>query len=719
MVDKVVSRRGFLAAGAGGAVLLASAGGLTGAAQAFAASGSENAPEADEKAITTLCAGCGNKCGLTAYVSDGKIKRVAGLKTHPYTGGVLCGRGQGFPWTAYADTRVQTPLKADGKGGFQSVSWDEALNDIASRMKDAGAEKTAWFQEGRGMDKYYTQRLMAAFGSANFYDESALNDVDISTVIMPVLGAFPAPSAAEANCIVLLDKSAYEGVRPNEVAEIAKARARGAQVYVVDPRLASVGSMGSEWVPVKAGTELAFLLGISAYLVQNKLYDQEFVAKNGHGFDAYEQELAKYSIAWTNEKTGIPTIKLEEIAHALADAAPQCYVDLQWAGTLGSGYANSAEQIRALLLLNALLGNFNQPGGLVFAKAPYLAPDALDATVFVSTPKVTAKPVGEGNFALSHATSCQAGLRSELKAAVFCECDPATDWPDTAGTKQALDAIPFKVVLATTMTPTAKMADYVLPALSYLERPGIVDTATAVSSVATLRNKVIEPVVSDGKAVYEIVVDLAGALGLKQYFSFSLDAYNEALCAAYQVKYDDLKRESVAVMPNCTLTYGEMPFMMSASHQVEFTCEAFAAAGRTAVPTWIEPAVQPSEHNPRLITGDQFTQVRSYTLDSMPLREEAKAAGLDRVWINTELAKKENIANGDRVKIISDTGETVATALVTAKIHPEAVYLPPHYGRKDQGFGASLQNLVPCQYEPNTGAAMTNEVLVTLQKEGA
>lgn len=717
MLDTAVSRRGFLAAGAA-ATLLASASDLTGVGQAFAASEDAKGAE-NEKRITTLCAGCGNKCGVAAYVRDGRLDRVEGLDTHPFTGGYLCGRGQGIPWATYADDRVDAPLKANGAGGFDPVSWDEALGDIVEHFKEAGPAKTGWFQDGRATDQFYTKRLMAAFGSANYYTDSALNDVDIPAAIMSVLGAFPAPDAAESQCIVLLDKSSYEGVRPGEIGEIAKARAHGAKVYTVDPRLCSFGAVADEWVPVKPGTELAFLLGVSAYLVQNKLYDQAFVEGNGHGFEDYARALGAYSPAWTSETTGIPVEKVKEIAQTLADAAPHCYVDLQWAGTVGSGYANSLEQLRALLLLNALLGNFNQPGGLVFPLSPWLGPDALDAAVFAPTPKVEAYPAGEGDFSLSFATSCQAGLRAGLDAAVFCECDPAADWPDTVGTLAALDAIPFKVAIASSMTPTARGCAYVLPARTYLERPGIVDTATAHTSVATLRNQVVEPVHPEAKAVYEIVIDLAKGLGLQQYFSFSLDQYNEALCAAYGVSYADLQRDSVASMPNCTLSYGAAPYFMSASKKVEFSCEAFAAAGRSAVPTWVEPVVQPAEGMPRLITGDQFTQARTYTMESMQLREDALQSGLDRLWVNPCAAKRAGIADGDRVKVVSETGETTAVAKVTEKIHPEAVYLPPHYDRQDQGGSTGQHRLVPCQYEPGTGAAMLNEVLVTLQKEGA
>ncbi|MEA5019854.1 MAG: molybdopterin-dependent oxidoreductase [Gordonibacter sp.] len=715
MLEHAISRRRFIAASAGVAAVTLAADGMQ-VQQALAV---EKNYEGEETVVNSTCAGCGNKCGLTAYVREGKINRVEGLAAHPFTGGHLCGRGQGIVSATYSSDRVQKPLKANGKGGFTEVGWEEAIKDIAAKLKEAGPEKTAFFQDGRGTDDYFTKRFMAAFGSANYYTDAALNDVDISSVIMAVSGAFPAPDTGKSKCIVLLDKASYEGVRPSEIEEMIHARANGAKIYDVDPRLCSFGAAMAEWVPIRPGFELAFLLGMSSYLVEEGLYDKEFIAANANGFDAYAKALKPYTLTWTSEKTGIDEGKLEEIAQALAKAAPSCYIDLQWAGTVGSGYANSAEQLRALLLLNALLGNYNQPGGYIFPKAPFLAPNALDATMFIPTSKPQAKPAGEGTFALSGAMSCQAGLRANPAAALFCESDPATDWSDTVSTVEALNAIPFKVVIDSFMTPTAKMADYVLPALTYLERPGIVGTATAMNSIATMRNQVIEPVCPDAKAVHKITVDLAKELGLSQYFTFSLDDYNEALCKAYGVQYTDLKKDGTAILPGCSLEYGSSIYYLTKSFKIDFASPAFESIGRSATPEWIDPLVVPSGDQLRLITGDQFSQARTYTLDASHLLQDAKENEFERVWVHPAAAKKAGIAHGDKVKLTSEVGSVVVHAKVTEKVHPEAVYLPPHYGRDGLDFGAKFRSLVPCRYEPDTGSAMTQEVLVSLQKEGA
>lgn len=211
MLEKSLSRRGFLAAG-GACTMLAVWSTTQYGPWAFASSTSSSSDAAvasvsrDETVVPTMCAGCGNHCGLLAYVDDGTINRVAGMEDHPFTKGYLCGRGQGYPSIVHAANRVQKPMKSDGRGGFSEVSWSDALSDIASELEKAGPEHVGFFQDGRGTDDYFTKRLMAAFGSANYYTDSAFNDIDISAVIMDVLGTFPAPDSSSSKCIVFLDK---------------------------------------------------------------------------------------------------------------------------------------------------------------------------------------------------------------------------------------------------------------------------------------------------------------------------------------------------------------------------------------------------------------------------------------------------------------------------------------------------------------------------------
>lgn len=728
MPDSALTRRSFLAAGA--AVGVAAAFGGVGVGDLRNEAFAWGEDHVVEYAATT-CDGCGNKCGMGTWTQDGALWRFMGLENHPFAHGHLCVRGLGYTASAYSEDRLTTPLKNDGQGNFSAVSWDEAIADIASRIKEADPARVALFQDSRATDQYYAQRFMNALGSANYYTDTVLSDMDILTGITNILGVFPAPHAEGSKYIVLLDKSYYEGVRPAETEEIIRVRENGGNVVAVDPRLPSVGALADEWVCVRPGYELAFLLGVMGHLLNNDLYDKAFVEANGAGFDEFAESVRAYDAAWASEKTGVLEEKIVEIAEGLAAAAPHCYVDMQWAGTVGSGYRNSAETVRCILLLNAMLDNFNQEGGWVFPLGPWVDDSAFDASVFkpVGYPKNYAIGAGVHPLAYMYANDCQAAMAAAaegaLGVALFFGSNPLADYPQAAMTAEDVANIGFKVVVDGFMTETAKTADYVLPEVSYLERRGIVGTATAPMTVATLRNPAIEQVHPETKPTYQIIVDLAEACGLGEYFTFTLDQLNETYCAAYDVSYDALKSDGLAPISGCELEFGGVPMFATKSGKIEFSCEAYAVGEMKAVPTWIEPAATPADGSLRLITGDQVFQNKTYTRASDKLTQIAKDFEADRVWIASSRAAELGIADGDTVELSNENGAVQVEVRVTGRIHHDAAYLPPHYGcaseeiRTAFGFGASHKALVTRQAEPESGAGMLQEILVNVKKVGA
>lgn len=728
MPDSALTRRSFLAAGAAvGAVAAFGGVGVGGLRNEAFAWGEDHVVEY----AATTCDGYGNKCGMGTWTQDGALWRFMGLENHPFAHGHLCVRGLGYTASAYSEDRLTTPLKNDGQGNFSAVSWDEAIADIASRIKETDPARVALFQDSRATDQYYAQRFMNALGSANYYTDTVLSDMDILTGITNILGVFPAPHAEGSKYIVLLDKSYYEGVRPAEMEEVIRVRENGGNVVAVDPRLPSIGALADEWVCVRPGYELAFLLGVMGHLLNNDLYDKAFVEANGAGFDEFAESVRAYDAAWAGEKTGIPEEKIVEIAEGLAAAAPHCYVDMQWAGTVGSGYRNSAETVRCILLLNAMLDNFNQEGGWVFPLGPWVDDSAFDASVFkpVGYPKNYAIGAGVHPLAYMYANDCQAAMAAAaegaLGVALFFGSNPLADYLQAAMTAEDVANIGFKVVVDGFMTETAKTADYVLPEVSYLERRGIVGTATAPMTVATLRNPAIEQVHPETKPTYQIIVDLAEACGLGEYFTFTLDQLNETYCAAYGVSYDALKSDGLAPIPGCELEFGSVPMFATKSGKIEFSCEAYAVGEMKAVPTWIEPAATPADGSLRLITGDQVFQNKTYTRASDKLTQIAKDFEADRVWIASSRAAELGIADGDTVELSNENGAVQAEVRVTGRIHHDAAYLPPHYGcaseeiRTAFGFGASHKALVTRQAEPESGAGMLQDVLVNVKKVGA
>lgn len=720
-MDSMMTRRGFLAAGASCAAL-AAIGTSTGC------SSSQTEPLSSDASVTytkaTLCAGCANKCGIEAWVRGGKLWRFMGAEGHPHSGGYMCGRGQGLPSLTTSEDRVTEPMKADGKGGFVKVSWDDALSDIASHITGAGS-KVALFQDGRATDAWYAKRFMASVGSPNYYDDSALTNANIDAAYKTLLGTTPVFDTANAEYIVLLDASGDETVRPVEVKEFQKVRENGGYVMAVDPRNAGADMLADEWVAVRPGYELAFLLGIMGDIAKKLDFDASFVEQYGEGFEEFRTAMLQYTPEWASEKCGVSIDAIYSAARGLVKAAPHCHVDVRPGALLGCGYATSLETVRCAVLLNAMLGAVNQTGGMFLAKVP-----AVDESVFESAPftKVSASGDGIAQAGELGVASCQEALGAAAKGgadvALFVECDPAADWADSAKVEENLSGIGFKVVIDSVLTETAQKADYVLPAATYLEVESVVAPVAAEWSVAEKRNQAVAPA-GEARAVYQIFTDLAKACGKGDDFAFELDDVNNAFCRVYGITLDGLNDTACCAIPGASVLAGDAPAIGTDSGKIPFASDVFEKAGLARVPQYADPTVAPNDHMPRLITGAQSMQTRTYTADADKIVALAKDSGAERAWLNPQTATNFGIADGDEAELSTSTGKIRVKVRVTSLINPEAVYVPPHYGIESKemaqaaGYGASVWDIVPRASDAVTGAGMVCEVPVEIRKVGA
>lgn len=707
-----LTRRGFIGVTASVAGAAACAGGVSSLTQAFA-----NPPKPlVEEQIHTLCDGCGNKCPMIAWKRNGELWRYSGEVGHPLTRGHLCGRGQGLASQVMSEDRLTTPLKNNGNGKFEEVSWDEALADIAGKVGGLG-EKLAILQ-ARGNCEFYTKRLAAALGTPNYFNDSALHDIDFNAAINVSGGAYPSPDVENAKFILMLGKSSYDGMRPAEEAEFANT---DAEVVLVDARMGSFGRVADEWIPIIPGSELALLMAIAHELIRSNKYDKDFVAKHAAGFSKFSKALSGCTLTWASEKTGIGEGVIGGLAAKLANNAPAAFVDYSWGGSFGAAYKNSFDTCRMVYLLNAMLGNFNAKGGWIFGKAPWVSDEMLAKQGIPLVAAAEAQPVG-ADVALYGGTSCVSAIQAmqsgDITAAILVETNPVVDYPAAGLAKDSLDRLQFLVVMDEFMTDTAQMADYVLPLASYLECGSTVQATGAVTSAVSLRKPVIDRLSEQTKSIDEAVCALAAACGKGDLFDFSLKDYNRAWCKAAGIDYSGLASAGTATVVGSQVKYGSTPYFTTASGKVEF-----APAG-VGAPKWVDPANIPSKENPRLLVGQQAIHTASFTTASSQLMEISKMYELDAVWINEQVAEELGIHNGGRVKVSTNEGSITAPAKVTKLICPEAIWMPVHYGATSaevseaKGFGESALKLISLAAEPKTGAAMTFETLATIERAG-
>ncbi len=733
MSENAVTRRSFLA-GSAGAVALAAGAGFIG----FDAWGQAHADEPDAAGQTTtahsLCNACSTKCGFTAYVSNGRLSKLIGDQDHPYARGKLCARGYGYSQIAYSEDRLTDPLKKTEDGAFEAISWDQAYSEIAERLNaiiDAqGPGAVALVQDPRPSGKYYTKRFMQAIGSPNFYTHGAACNLSKESGFTQVIGKGNYESDIEnAKMVMFIGRSYADAIRPSSVASLQIAHEGGAHVVLVDPRCNNTRIFADEWVPINPGTDLALVLAMSQVLVREGRYDKDYVAQNVSGFDEWAARIVEHTPEWAEKLTGIPAATITRLALEFADAAPAASIEPSWRGAFGCAYENSGETARAICVFNTLLGCWNQKGGALLTSS--VSAGKVDEAKFPPVPKPEGKQAGAAEYPLalggmgSNVYAAQMAKEGAVKAMIFYNSNMAAGYSNTRYLAEALENLDLCVAIDVQMSETAMLADYVLPECSYLERMELPEFIGGKVPAVALRDKVIEKVHPNTKPVDEIFSELAEACGVGEYFGFTVEELADAQLQTVGLSLDALKNTGVAYFPQKEFSYGKTPEWKTPSGKIQFTSEAVEAAGLSAAPMWMKPAVMPLGMQLRLIGGKQAIHSHTQTANIDDLMQITKDYDLTRVWLNADVAEQLGIADGDEVEVSNEEHTGRCRAKVTQRINPTALYMPSHYGcsSPDQhtayGVGLRQMDFVPFRIEPGYGAACTQEALVSVKKVGA
>ena len=742
MTKDKISRRGFVAAGAGAAVL-AGAGyvglsSLTNSRQANADALPSDASAAASTALPvlrhSLCNACSNKCGFTAYLVDGRLTKLVGDAASPYGKGKLCARGYGYATIAYDKDRLTEPLKRNGDGSFSAISWEQAYSEIATIVSTIiasdGAEALALVHDPRPSGAFYGPRFLAALGSPNVYTHGAACNLSKNSGFAQVFGAGDyTADIANARMVMFIGRNPAEAIRPSALKAMQVARQHGARFVHVDPRLPKSFAPGDEWLSINPGTDLALVLAMAHVIVQRGTYNKTFVAERTVGFEDWAARLAEYSPDWAAQITGLPAATISRLAGQFAEAAPAAVIDAGWRGAYGCAYLNSGETARAIALFNTLLGNWNQPGGALLY--PSVAFGKLDANKFPAVPEVTAKKLGSAEYPLalnsmgSSVYAAQAVNEGKLKGMFFYTSNMAAGYTNPAYLAEALGKLDLNVVIDVQMSETAQLAHYVLPDTSYLERLEVPEAIAGAMASVALRDAVLSKLHEKTRPVDQIFSELAVACGVGEYFSFNVEQLAEAQLQTIGLNLQALQQVGSAQFEGKPFNYGVLPELKTPTGKLQFTSEACVQAGYPASPGWLEPKLMPAEGQFRLIGGKQAVHSHTMTTNNPDLMHVSKKYNLIYPWINASIAAKMGIKDGDEVELASEVYSGRTRIHVTEAINPTAVYLPSHYGcsAKDlkTGYGVGLRQMdfVPFQLEPGYGSAMTQEVLVTVKKVGA
>ena len=348
------------------------------------------------------------------------------------------------------------------------------------------------------------------------------------------VGKLPSNDLANSRFIMIIGRNPAGGIDLGEVKGIVKAKEKGAKVVVVDPRHSETAILADEWLPIKPGTDLAFLLAMINVMVEEKLYDQAFVKNSTVGFQQLEDEIINYPPEWAEKICEIPAQTIIRITREMAREKPQALIHRGYHGAFGVSVPEQlSDRAGPLAIVNSLLGNINRKGGIYFPESANLG--ELQPTHPVLPDPQVQKPMGRGfpgryplgayGDGISHAIP-ELALRGELKCGFVYHNNPLGRTPIRRRVIAGYKKLELLVVIDTVLSETASIAHYVLPDSFYLEADEAVDTKHyGKRAQVSIQQQVIEPLF-DSRSGFQIIIDLAKHLGVGKYFDFTLDEAN-------------------------------------------------------------------------------------------------------------------------------------------------------------------------------------------------
>jgi thiosulfate reductase/polysulfide reductase chain A len=677
--------------------------------------------------IPTMCEMCVWRCGVRARVKDGRVVKLEGNPENLHSKGKLCARGQSGLMNTYDPDRVLTPLIRAGKRGeglFRKASWDEALDIIAENMlkiKDKYGPEAMVFSSTHNLSQVQFENLLYAYGSPNYGTQRSLCFNAMITAFLLTYGIEePSRKYDNVEFILLVGRNLMEAISTSETSELSRALDRGAKMVYLDPRYTKTASKAAEWIPIRPGTDSAFLLAMINVIVSNELADCEFVKQYVLGCDDIQDVMSEYTPQWAEQITGVPAATIERIAREYAAAEHNALAHPGWRT---SNFINSFQTERAIATLNALSGNVLTPGGCLSAEISAESA-GLGSPSQPPYPRVSALRL-DGVPWKYPLVPLKLGVFQELRDAILsgqpyqahgwfiARQNPVMSLPDRAKTLEAFAKMDFITVVDILPNDSAWFADVILPEASYLER---YDPLLPLDGKAWIRQPVIEPR-GEGRSALMIYKELGERLGLGDYFQYTDEEdYLRTQLAPLDVSLEEVKTKGYAEMPPVE-DDGEITFS-TPSGKIEIYSDTLANAGFSPWPTWEEPAM-PGENEFYLLTGKVGQHTQFGTQNNQLLH---KYQDDPRLWMNVEAAKNLGLEDGDLVKVTSEVGEVKIALHATPAIRLDCVYLTPGFGhlskglRTAYGVGANDSVLHVTYTDPISGSQALSQTFVNVEK---
>ncbi len=728
-------RRSFLKLAAAGAA--AGTGLAPAPARAFGlAQGPQGLPA--DREIPTFCELCFWNCGEFAQVRGNRVLALRGHPDYPNARGQLCGRGQAGAAFLDDSDRLKYPMirtGARGEGKFRRAGWGEAYKVVAAGFRKVkeqhGARALALFYHGCGGP--FFRHLMVAYGSPNFAGPSYAQCKGARNVgyALTFGEKLPSPEPLDfgaTRCMVLFGSHLGENAHNSQMQDFVRARARGARLVVLDPRLSTVAAKADVWLRVKPGSDVAVLLAWLHLVVAEGTYDRRFVEERTTGFAELASHVAPYTPEWASGEAGVPAREIVAAYRLMVEAAPAVLVH---PGRHTSWYGEAdLHRARAQAILSALLGAWWRPGSTYRwekANVPeYPSPDYPDL------PKDVDKAAGRFPFAQEVTTNgvrdaTRTGAPYPVKGWFVHATNLIQSMPNVHETVEAIKNLDILAVCDVQPTEITRWADVVFPEDLYLERYDDLSVGAGKVPYVGLRQPVVRSP-HDTRPAWRIAKELAGELGLADYFAYrDFDEYLDARLSPVKLSLAKLKSTGIELLPRKTPLYlddaAEYRFH-TPSGKIELFSAQLAKAGYAPLPVHAPPPEPPAGQF-RLLYGRSPLHTFGRTQDNPIL---ADLEGVNALWMSPSAAGALGLSPGQPVTIANDHGdETGPLPLkVTARMPDGSVYLVHGFGHTAPGLsrafgkgGSDSQLIDTYAVDPASGTTGMRTQFVTVRAAGA
>jgi len=643
-----------------------------------------------KKEVFSVCGMCSARCPIRVEVTDGKITWIEG---NPYMAGIeraLCARGSAGMVHLYDKERPQYPMIRKGERGsgvWKKVTWDEALNYIAENLtaiKDKyGAKAIALLDRGGGLFGEMQRVFIRAIGSPNYFNHDDLCRKNVDLAAQTLFG-IPRNQISydfsNARHIVSFGRAFFDAVAVKEANNVLKALERGAKLTYFDPIVNITATKATKYFRIRPGSDYAIVLALIHQIIKENLYDKDFVDKFFLGMEELENFVKPYSPKWAESVSEVPEEEIIKLARELSEAKPQVIIYPYW---FGARYVDSFYYARAVYILNALLGNIEQKGGLILAKSPKEVGAKPLKSLLEPIPQPKEKRIeaelgkgflydGAGHI-LHLFKAIKTGDPYPVKAIIIYRYDPFAGMP-LSDIKEILKGLELLVHIPVDYGTTSWFADVILPESTYLERDDIIGLQRGAKPAFIVRKKAVEPVY-DTKPRWWIFTKLCKKMGLAQYVPYESikEIWNYQLQGT-GIKIEDFDKKGFVSLCEELLIYSreELRFK-TPSGKIEITSQKM---DEREVPYFIDYEEKPKPNTEkgefRLIFGRCAVHTHVRTQNNPVLN---KILSENELWINEEVAKKLGIKDGDYVEVSSEDYSGKIKTKVTPFIHPECVFM--------------------------------------------